>query len=593
MRKLSISRRRSARGRRFVLAGLAGAAVSVVVACWSASASSVNWGTDVALPVPSPSLLSTPALGLNLTSSTPTPTPILTTPTPSSSGSSSSPCPTPVPLSILPTPSGCAAVVPPPPPGATPGPSSGASPSASPGTGAAAPVGAAQPGAASAAGTSPASLQQSSLLQLLGLLSAPPNVGVERPVLQHFGNIPSRTAVLATQTVPGDAPPSSLTGARPHLPPALWLVMLLSLLAAIGLSVVARRGGRLRIARAAEVAAVPFLLVVVVGAVAAVPKGGTVVLSHQATPTALAGAAQVAQVPHRTAVAVSHEAPSAGQALLDKVTTYERQVAHDEAQIQVLTVLAAQQAPADGPSGPAVGPFDSGSDPTTTIHDVAASLEATLQQEYDFFVATAGDPNQAQALLEAAAAKPAPVRQAVAYDVQAVEAQLAQEAAIAQAAQASHDASSGAPTSLLAPLAGPITQPFGPSSLVFEPQVTFNGVTYPHFHTGIDIAGPLDAPIHAAADGVVAIAGSETDSQGHLVGYGNYVVIAHAGRMITLYGHLDHIVVTVGQVVHAGDVIGLEGSTGNSTGPHLHFEVHIAGLLTDPVAYLGDQLKAR
>jgi murein DD-endopeptidase MepM/ murein hydrolase activator NlpD len=91
---------------------------------------------------------------------------------------------------------------------------------------------------------------------------------------------------------------------------------------------------------------------------------------------------------------------------------------------------------------------------------------------------------------------------------------------------------------------------------------------------------------------VVALAGAETDNQGRLVGYGNYVVIAHGGQMVTLYGHLDRMLVHVGQAVHAGDVIGQEGSSGNSTGPHLHFEVRIAGLLSDPARYLGAQLKA-
>jgi murein DD-endopeptidase MepM/ murein hydrolase activator NlpD len=133
-------------------------------------------------------------------------------------------------------------------------------------------------------------------------------------------------------------------------------------------------------------------------------------------------------------------------------------------------------------------------------------------------------------------------------------------------------------------------RPTGFAPRAFEPAVTFNGITYPHFHTGIDIAGPLDAPLHSAADGVVAIAGTEVDNQGRPVGYGNYVVIAHGGRMITLYGHLDQLLVHVGQVVHAGQVIGLEGSTGNSTGPHLHFELHVAGLLTDPAKYVRSQL---
>jgi murein DD-endopeptidase MepM/ murein hydrolase activator NlpD len=89
---------------------------------------------------------------------------------------------------------------------------------------------------------------------------------------------------------------------------------------------------------------------------------------------------------------------------------------------------------------------------------------------------------------------------------------------------------------------------------------------------------------------LVVIAGSSTDTHGRLVGYGNYVVIAHAGRMVTLYGHLDKLLVHAGQAVRAGDVIGLEGSTGYSTGPHLHFEVRIAGLLTDPMSYLANRL---
>jgi murein DD-endopeptidase MepM/ murein hydrolase activator NlpD len=299
-------------------------------------------------------------------------------------------------------------------------------------------------------------------------------------------------------------------------------------------------------------------------------------------------------------VTVSHQLPSAGELLLARLETYEAQVADYQSQIQVLTSLASQASPGDPAVPQQRGPFDDALDPAATAHQEAVSLESTLQAEYTFFLSTARDPGQADALLQAASTQSMPVRETVAYDVQAVEAQLAQEAAIAQATQPSAsqgDSTAGltgaAPTSLGVPVNGVITQGFGPSSLAFEGALTFDGVTYPHFHTGLDIAGPFDSPVVAAADGVVAIAGAETDSQGHLVGYGNYVVIAHAGKMITLYGHLDQVLVHVGQVVHAGDLIGLEGSTGNSTGPHVHFEVRVGGLLSNPLNYLAGRLSAR
>jgi murein DD-endopeptidase MepM/ murein hydrolase activator NlpD len=69
-------------------------------------------------------------------------------------------------------------------------------------------------------------------------------------------------------------------------------------------------------------------------------------------------------------------------------------------------------------------------------------------------------------------------------------------------------------------------------------------------------------------------------------GYGNAVVIDHGSALATLYGHQSKILVTLGQQVRQGDVIGLVGSTGNSTGPHLHFEVRLFGTPVDPLAYL-------
>jgi murein DD-endopeptidase MepM/ murein hydrolase activator NlpD len=122
---------------------------------------------------------------------------------------------------------------------------------------------------------------------------------------------------------------------------------------------------------------------------------------------------------------------------------------------------------------------------------------------------------------------------------------------------------------------GQISQGFGPSSYPFEPP--YGG--YPHFHTGMDLVEPFGSPIYAVDDGLVALVGSSTQ------GYGNYVVIAHSGGLDTLYGHLSAALVSVGQRVAQGDAIGMEGSTGNSTGPHLHFELRVNQRPVDPTPY--------
>jgi murein DD-endopeptidase MepM/ murein hydrolase activator NlpD len=121
-----------------------------------------------------------------------------------------------------------------------------------------------------------------------------------------------------------------------------------------------------------------------------------------------------------------------------------------------------------------------------------------------------------------------------------------------------------------------ISQGFGPSTFWFEPAYG----QYPHFHTGIDLVEPFGSPVYAADDGVVALVGSSSS------GYGNYVVIAHSGGLDTLYGHLSTALVKVGQAVTQGQTIGLEGSSGNSTGPHVHFELRINQRPVDPTPYL-------
>ncbi len=102
---------------------------------------------------------------------------------------------------------------------------------------------------------------------------------------------------------------------------------------------------------------------------------------------------------------------------------------------------------------------------------------------------------------------------------------------------------------------------------------------YEKLHTGIDIGASNGAKIIAANSGTVITATYNN-------AYGNYVVINHGGGVCTLYAHQSTIAVSVGQYVNEGDVIGYVGSTGYSTGPHLHFEVIINGATTDPLGYI-------
>ena len=99
-------------------------------------------------------------------------------------------------------------------------------------------------------------------------------------------------------------------------------------------------------------------------------------------------------------------------------------------------------------------------------------------------------------------------------------------------------------------------------------------------HSGLDIGAGMGTSIFAAADGTVLISGWNSG------GYGNYVVIDHGGGLTTLYAHCSSLLVSAGQRVSRGQVIAKVGSTGISTGPHLHFEVLKNGAHTDPYAYL-------
>lgn len=117
------------------------------------------------------------------------------------------------------------------------------------------------------------------------------------------------------------------------------------------------------------------------------------------------------------------------------------------------------------------------------------------------------------------------------------------------------------------PTSGPITSGFGPR--------------WGRMHQGIDISANTGTAVVAARGGTVIA--TTTSSRG----YGNHILINHGDGIVTLYGHLSHIGVSNGAQVAQGATIGQVGSTGNSTGPHLHFEVRVGGVAQDPRSYLG------
>ena len=106
-------------------------------------------------------------------------------------------------------------------------------------------------------------------------------------------------------------------------------------------------------------------------------------------------------------------------------------------------------------------------------------------------------------------------------------------------------------------------------------------------HKGVDLAAPVGTPVYAPADGTVGKA--EWFSS-----YGLYIQLEHGAEIQTRYGHLSRLNVSAGQQVRKGDLIGFVGSTGRSTGPHLHYEVRIDGLAVNPIPYLQvDQFRHR
>ncbi len=576
--------RSPARGRRLAAAVAAGMALPLMLACWSAHA-------DVTLPNPAgltTTIGGVPAVATGNGTASPTPTPC---PSQSPSGL---PAPTAVPSPATGLLGTCTA---PPTPSVSGTPTLGSNPGTpgdqGTGPGGTAPKGGVAAGGVDAGGsavgsvvpgstTAGTSVANSMAFGLpLGLLTAPANVGIENPTLRHF-LLETAATSSASDTPSTPAPPvfsATPLGALNVPGPLLASVLVPSLLITVGL-ILARRLVALRLRRVMELTAVPFGTAAALSLLLLVPKA-----LPSATADLTAGPAAVSTAPPAV-VQVANTVPAGSPAWL-QLTAIERSVAGLENQLQNATTVTPQMGQDDRPPHPVQL---ASTNIATAPPSAAVQLENALQTEYSFYVSLVQHPDQQQALMSDLRTASAGLRDVVVYDLQAVQTQLAQDAAIQSAQQSALAGTGPVPTTLLAPEVGAITQGFGATDFAMEPPFTFGGVTYPHFHTGVDIAAPLDTPVAAAADGVVVIGGASTDLEGNLVGYGNYVVIAHAGKMVTLYGHLDKLLVHAGQPVHAGDVIALEGSTGNSTGPHLHFEVRVDGLLADPMRYLGTQI---
>jgi murein DD-endopeptidase MepM/ murein hydrolase activator NlpD len=177
--------------------------------------------------------------------------------------------------------------------------------------------------------------------------------------------------------------------------------------------------------------------------------------------------------------------------------------------------------------------------------------------------ASQGDLRAARSTKRSALASVRHVRHEAQEDLESLEREQARVRGILVAAPGPVRRGSGR---LIWPVNGPITGVFGEA----RPG---------HMHAGIDISAPTGTPIRAADSGRVALAGWTG-------GYGQYTCVSHGGGLSTCYAHQSRIGVSVGQSVGQGSVIGAVGSTGHSTGPHLHFEVRVGGSPVNPMNYL-------
>ena len=201
---------------------------------------------------------------------------------------------------------------------------------------------------------------------------------------------------------------------------------------------------------------------------------------------------------------------------------------------------------------------------TATVSVISARTDEARDVRNEL-AANRDDLAAARSLKASALADALETREEYLIEVEALAAQSAELAAQIQAAQGSSPTGPVSSAGLIWPVDGPVTSGFG--------------MRWGRMHEGIDIAVPTGTSVRASASGSVIYSG-------WLGGYGNLVVLDHGSGLATAYAHNTALLVGVGQNVSQGDTISLSGSTGNSSGPHLHFEVRVNGVAVDPLAYL-------
>jgi murein DD-endopeptidase MepM/ murein hydrolase activator NlpD len=199
---------------------------------------------------------------------------------------------------------------------------------------------------------------------------------------------------------------------------------------------------------------------------------------------------------------------------------------------------------------------------------VISARTAEAREVRDRLAAGRDDLAAARSLKQSALADSRETREEYLAEVEALAAESAALAARIRSAQTGTTGSSGSGVSasgLVWPVDGPVTSGFG--------------MRWGRMHEGIDIAVPTGTAVRASASGTVI-------HSGWLGGYGNLVVIDHGNGLATAYAHNSSLLVSVGQGVTQGETVSLAGSTGNSSGPHVHFEVRVNGVAVDPLLYL-------